>query len=370
MSQDSGMIFRKKPWPGRQVKNVYWSAVASGVGGLVIGCFLGSTVFNDYLLNALRWAGSFLMANGAAVATVTAALVALGGIAWQVRLARKTAQSNSWWQTFEWAAERAIPSKGGSIALPADTITSALNQLALDAPTDAQKQACSGIISLIADQLDWQEQATSERRPESEENSGRTADPKQSEGGAVDARPHSGNGDQSASVLDSMDRVSDEFFSRADPSERLRLALFTYSESTKGTAAASPRADALAYETSFMRSLESALSVRNPAAYESMRASNRMSDGGWDASIGNLGPRRVNLFVKYTTDAGAIRSAIAIAAKRQFEQHADSALVLVAPIDRSNMPEGWLPENVYFVSWKDESDTARLIDTLRLAARD
>ncbi len=362
------MTFREQLWRRPRKRSSYRALVAYGIGGLVVGCLLGSTVFSGYLPNVLRWVGSFVVANGAAVATVAAAFVAFGGIAWQIGLARKTAQSNSWWQTFEWAAERAIPSKEGSIALPADTITSALNQLALDAPTDAQKQACSGIISLIVDRLDSQGHAASEPRSDRKDRDEREGDADQLKDGGGERRPQADSWEWKTSTLDSIDRVTKEYLGRADLSDRVRLALFAYSESTKGTAAASPSADALAYEARLFESLESALRVRNPAAYESLRTGSELSDGGWDASIGNLGPRRVHLLIKHTTDTGAIRSAVAVAARRQFDQRPDSALVVVAPTHMSNMPEGWLPENTYFASWNDDSDTASLIEAIRLAA--
>lgn len=103
----------------------------------------------------------FTSAGFGGLAALTAAAIAYSGIRHQAAVARKTLEqqqnaddSQRWWATFQWTADRALPPKNDDLALPEAVAISTLEELASTATNNAQKIACGGLVDELAARRD------------------------------------------------------------------------------------------------------------------------------------------------------------------------------------------------------------------------
>lgn len=104
-------------------------------------------------LDTMSWGQAlrhFLTSPGAAI---IAAGIAATAIILQLLHTRSQDKKQDWWTNFEWAAERAVPSKTDNKALPIALSINILNSLQDSADTELQKRACGGLVTLLAESL-------------------------------------------------------------------------------------------------------------------------------------------------------------------------------------------------------------------------
>jgi len=133
---------------------------AAAVVGLA-GFGLGLAVAGPHGSTAGQWLLDFSKTPGAAaVAALAAASIAFTGITRQVKAShaqldhQRSSEANArWWESFEWAATRAIPPGESDVALPIETSISTLTALRDDATSDIQLTSCRGLIDELSRRL-------------------------------------------------------------------------------------------------------------------------------------------------------------------------------------------------------------------------
>ena len=119
------------------------TALAAGVLGGLIVLSANGAADNP----AVGWFGGWLKSPGfAGLGAIIAASIALIGISLQLGASRKRDRDAAWWQSFEWASDRALPRKPSELALSFDAALDRLNALATAARTDIQKYAVRGVV--------------------------------------------------------------------------------------------------------------------------------------------------------------------------------------------------------------------------------
>lgn len=115
--------------------------------GFLLALILISSIDPTSWGQALR---HFLTSPGAAI---IAASIAATAIVLQLLHTRSQDKKQDWWTNFEWAAERAVPSKTDNKALPVALSINILNSLQDSADSELQKRACGGFVTLLAESL-------------------------------------------------------------------------------------------------------------------------------------------------------------------------------------------------------------------------
>lgn len=292
--------------------------VACGTG-LAFGSFaaisLADADFGNWSFYLRDWAKS---PGPAAIGALVAASVAAWSIHLQVNAARDAARKQetaariaAWWQMFEWASERAVPSAKDGIALPESVTIGTLQQLSATAENRAQKTACGSMIDVLTERV-------------------AAATPTADEEGARNDR-----------VEHARDAEARDF-----------NALAAYVESTKGTPAASPMAEALLYERSVILSISDlgeGYKVLQPAR-----------DGGpLDVIIDHYG-HSVGIVVKYIRDPRSKNSVNRLVhTYRDIRSRMVSSMpvLLVSPMDAQEL-EARFPKDsqVIPVQWRSAED--------------
>ncbi|MEN2736915.1 hypothetical protein ABCS02_03910 [Microbacterium sp. X-17] len=211
-----------------------------------------------------------------------AAAIAFIGISRQVSVSRDTARADAWWTMFEWASDRAIPSRLDDQPLPTTVTIRTLQRLADEATSSTQEAACAGVIDVLTKDLD---SALSE--------------PLQ---GQDDGAPN----ERSDSAL---------------------AALASYVESSRGTPAASEIAEALVYENDVTKALIS-LSWEDPSV-RIYRDPPMGFDNGVDA-IAESDGKRVLIQIKRPSSPDRARAMVSrtISALRSRARESDALLII------------------------------------------
>lgn len=207
----------------------------SAVVGAVLGAAISLAVAREHRWGIGLWISDFVKTSGfAGLCALAAALIAFIGISRQVRIARAaldhaqteaervaaratevldhqraTDSDRAWWDSFEWAAGRAIPADPRQEPLPYVSIVRTFEALAQSATNDVQSGAISGVMDA----------ATSQR--------------------------HSGGEETSVAPASDGD----------EESNNLRAALSAYVAATANTPAASSAAAAQLYELEVLEAL-------------------------------------------------------------------------------------------------------------------
>lgn len=200
-------------------------AACVGVGvGLLLGAAAAAMalvfgVGTAHVENIGQYVQEFFKSSGfGGLAALCAAIIAFIGIRRQITSQQQTGQANRWWATFQWTADRALPSGPDDVPLPKSVAVATLEELAVTATDDAQKIACSGLVDLLGD--------------EPEDTS------------TVEA-PETVSPDQSLEDVRRKGRQAVESLLR---SKNLDVALTSYAQATQGSKAESPIARRRSYE--------------------------------------------------------------------------------------------------------------------------
>lgn len=93
---------------------------------------------------------TFLTSPGAGgLAAVCAATIAYMAVRAQLRHNKRVDLESSWWKSFEWVIERALPLDGSTTAMPEDWSLNLLTPMLGEATTDFQRRALRGIVDRV-----------------------------------------------------------------------------------------------------------------------------------------------------------------------------------------------------------------------------
>lgn len=127
------------------------AGVALGVAALVVGAGTGHIeTFGQFVQDFVKSPGL------GGIAALVAAMIAYRGIKGQVEASsaalasqQRAERAARWWTTFQWTADRALPSGEADVPLPKPVAISTLQELALTATDDAQEIACAGLVDAL-----------------------------------------------------------------------------------------------------------------------------------------------------------------------------------------------------------------------------
>ena len=129
------------------------AGVAVGAAAITIGAGTG------LVANLGQFVQDFVKSPGlGGLAALGAAALAYRGIRGQIQTSRDALENQQnadkasrWWATFQWTADRALPSGAEDVALPKPVAITTLQELATTATDDAQRIACSGLVDVLGD---------------------------------------------------------------------------------------------------------------------------------------------------------------------------------------------------------------------------
>ncbi|WP_182064515.1 hypothetical protein [Curtobacterium sp. ME12] len=307
----------------RRRQTAAWVVVAGLVGGAV-GAYLALTLATANLANLGSWLRDFAKSPGAAAtAAVIAAGVALTGIILNRRAASEslslqetTSAADSWWVMFEWASERAVPSRSGDNALPESVTVATLARLADTATAEVQQAACAGMIDMLAARVEPRVPAESAQSFNSETKAA------------------------SAEVAN----------------ESALAALDSYVQANRGTKAASSVAEAVVYENSVTKTL-----IALSWAHDNLRVFRNPPDAGPADAIVEIGDQRVAVIIKRLSSASAFANWF-----RHLGARSPGALpgVVVTPHPFSQRLGDESAESIAVVKWNDPNDDPALLQAL------
>jgi hypothetical protein len=297
------------------------------VGGAV-GAYLALTLATANLANSGLWLRDFAKSPGAAAsAAVIAAGVALTGIILSRGAAREslalqetTSAADSWWVMFEWASERAVPSRSDDTALPGSVTVATLARLADTATAEVQQAACAGMIDMLAARVE-------PRVP---------AEPPQ--------------------VVDSETPAA----STEAANESALAALSSYVQANRGTKAASAVAEAVVYENSVTKAL-----IAMSWSQGDLRVFRNPSDAGRADAIVEIGNQQVAVIIKRLSSTSAFANWF-----HRIGAASPSLLptVVVSPHPISKNFEDAPVKSITAVQWNSPNDDPVLLQALRAAA--
>lgn len=126
------------------------------VGVIGIGYAFALLVIGVDQVGGADWLQRFFMSPGAAgLAAVAAAIIGFVAISLQLRHNKQVQRDANWWDTFEWVAERAVPSDGSGAFLD-DAAVDMMNLLVASTDDVTRKRLCSAFL----DRLDTLESAS------------------------------------------------------------------------------------------------------------------------------------------------------------------------------------------------------------------
>lgn len=297
---------------------ILWAAVAS-----IVAATLTATVVlaldRDQRAPISEWIPHFLTSPGVGgIGALVAAGIAYFGISKQVRAAsrslehqRAAEENRSWWERFEWASARAVPSKSDEKPLPYNAILSTLSELADSSRDDVQKLAVRAIMDTAQD------------------DSPQEAD----DATASKGRPE-------------------------DDSARLR-ALQLYSNATRNTAAHSPVVEGQIYELEVLQALREIPSI------QFIEPSRSLSGSTPDAVI-VYREHAVIVEIKSYGGKTSLSNSDIDELKSFTETNEASHALVISPerLKNSFNQRGYL--EIETVSWKSPEDTELVISALNL----
>lgn len=289
-----------------------------------VGAYLAITLMTANLANWRQWLRDFAQSPGAAgFAALIAATIAFDGILIQVSVSRaslehqrQATRADAWWAMFEWASNRAIPSRQEDQPLPTSVTIRTLERLADEATSSVQEAACAGVIDALTRSMDTP-----------------TIEP------PTDAD------------IDLPERDDSAF-----------AALASYVKSSRGTSAASSVAEALIYENDVLTALASLKDptvriLRNPGF-----------DTGADA-IAEIDGRRVVIEIKAVRSSERLRGMVLQTIRRLRDRGRDAdTYVLITPFPSPLPPEQEAELRAVVAQWRKPEDTASLLAALRRAS--
>ncbi|MGG7507507.1 hypothetical protein [Plantibacter sp. YIM 135249] len=142
LGQRLSVIFRSRWSRFWRVVQIPLALAAFGAGGYILAlCAIDARL--DEIAN---WVSTFVTSPGAAgVAAVYAALIGTTAIRHQLVHNKHVEQGASWWKSFEWVTERAIPADGRP-GLPYSVSLDMLFPLTETATSSVQERACGGFV--------------------------------------------------------------------------------------------------------------------------------------------------------------------------------------------------------------------------------
>ncbi|WP_425864755.1 hypothetical protein [Arthrobacter sp. TWP1-1] len=294
-----------------------------------IGAYLAVTLATSNLAAWGQWLRDFAQSPGAAAfAALIAAVIAFNGISRQVSVSRESlahqmqaSTADAWWTMFEWASERAIPSRPGDQPLPTSVIVRTLQRLADDATSEVQEAACAGVIDVLTKNID-----------------------------SAMSEPHQGDADGASSERD----------------ESAIAALASYVDSSRGTPAASAIAEALVYKNNVIKSLIS-LAWDDPTIKVFPKPS-LASDAGFDA-IAEVNGHRVVIEIKAHRGAERLsKTASQTISRLRVEGAEADGYLLITPFPSPLAPGQESELRAVATQWSKPEDTASLLEALRRAS--
>lgn len=311
----------KKPEP--RPRRWYWAAptvvlcIASGVAGGYLTLALASADLPNWGLYAREFAKS---PGAAGCAAIVAAAIAYISIRRQVAVSRSAldhqravASASAWWETFQWASGRAMPSGQNDQALPDSVTISTLLSLVKTAADDVQKVACAEMIEVLTPRV----VSMADEGQESEET------PEPEESAAFNA-------------------------------------LASYVTATDGTSAASPKAEAAVYERSVLAALANLSSdvraFREP----------QIGDSRVDAVV-EVGDVRVAVQITFARTPMVVRARVRSIAQRRGDK-TSNPIVFVSRFASPFPPEEEAEMRVVVAQWNSSDDNRRLLEALRRAS--
>jgi len=282
--------------------------------GAAAGAYVVLAIVTADISNWSLWARDFAKSPGAAgTAAVIAAVIASLSIGRQVTVQRITANTTTWWKTFEWASGRALPSVETDNALPDSVTISTLQGLKQTATDDVQRVACGGMIDVLTPRV--VSMSDDAREPS------KTSEPRTS--AAFDA-------------------------------------LTSYVQASYGTPAASPAAEAAVYE----RKVTSALTDLAPAIQAFREPPG--TDSGVDA-IAEVDGVQVAVEVTYSRTPQVVRARTRSAAQKH-RGNTYNPLVVVSRFPSPFTLDEEAEMRAVVVQWNNSDDNSRLLAALRRAS--
>ncbi len=291
--------------------------IASAAAGVYFTLALASAD----LLNWGVYARDFAKSPGAAgCAAVVAAGIAYVSIRRQVAVSRsalehqrEVASARAWWEAFQWASGRAMPSGEKDRPLPDSVTISTLHSLTETATDDVQRVACAGMIEVLTPRVVF----TADDSQESKEN------PEQDETAAFNA-------------------------------------LVSYVRATGGTSAASPKAEAAVYERRVLAALADLSSeVR---AFREPQIGHSPVDAV--VEVANV---RVAVEVTFARTPQVVRARVRSVVQRRGDK-TSNPLVFVSRFPSPFTAEEEAEMRAVVVQWNAPDDDSRLLDALRRAS--
>ncbi|MGY3262240.1 hypothetical protein [Frigoribacterium sp. 2355] len=300
--------------------------LAVGAASGIVGAYLALALATADLANWGIWARDFAKSPGlAALAAVAAASIAFRGISKQVSVSRaalehqrEAARTAVWWQTFEWASSRALPSSEKDIPLPVAVTISTLHSLSQTTTTDVQKVACAGVI------------------------------------GALTSRVVAMPGDSAPSLEEP----------ESDASAALD-ALASYVEASDGTPAASLKAQAVVEQAmEYEQQVMTTLAMLSPEvkAFREPQVRGARAD-----AVVEIGDARVAVAISFARTVQVVR-ARSLSAATQRREGTSIPLVLVSRFPSPFTPEDEAQLRVVVAQWNSAADNRGLLEALKRAS--
>lgn len=138
-------------------RSAMFNKVLTHLLAVVLGAYLALSLASAHLPGMGVWLRDFAKSPGlAACAALVAAIIAYQGISKQVAVAQLSLdnqemakRSDTWWEMFEWASNRAFPPDKSAQPLPASVTVSTLTELVSEATTKAQRVACKSVVDTL-----------------------------------------------------------------------------------------------------------------------------------------------------------------------------------------------------------------------------
>ncbi|MHA7304303.1 hypothetical protein ACX80E_03515 [Arthrobacter sp. TMN-49] len=307
---------------------IYWLIPVSLIS-MVVGAYLAICLATANLAGLGQWLRDFAQSPGAAAfAALAAAVIAFNGISRQVSVSRQSlahqresSMAGAWWDMFEWASDRAIPSRSDYQPLPKSVSIRTLQRLADDATSDIQAAACAGVIDILTKRID-----------------------------SASAEPDYGDNQPA----------------QAGNDESTFEALASYVESNRGTPAASAVAEAAVYENEVLKALIG-LSWDDPTV-KIFPNPPSAPDPGFDATA-EVNGRRVVIEIKAPRSAERLRNmALHTISRFRTRGTGTDAYLLITPFPSPLGPDRESELHAVATQWRTPRDTASLLEALRRAS--
>ncbi|MFJ4175395.1 hypothetical protein [Microbacterium sp. NPDC089696] len=327
------------PPPVRTATRWVWASVVGAGAGVAVGVAALTIGAGTGHIEAIgQFVQDFVKSPGlGGIAALVAAMIAYRGIKGQVETSRAALASQQaaeeadrWWTTFQWTADRALPSVKLDVPLPEPVAIATLKELAVTATDDAQQIACAGLVNTLGSKA---EALLEEPDDSSEASQEALRSVKATEAAAQEAM--------------------------------ISAALASYARATAGSLAESSVAQERTFEIDALAAVErTARSLgleyeREPyVGMDDERSRGRHSRA--DAAVVSLTGRRVLIAVHSSPRVGGISSNYF----RRLANNGRNSLLIISPFPQPKAMEEF-PASTRWLQWKPNDITPTLTGTLR-----